>query len=323
MNAEKKNELIAKKLSENISDEENVLLKQWLDASSENADTFEKAQLAWFLTAQQTVPADTDEAWNKLGSLIQAKERKDRGKIISTQWIGRIAAVLVLVFGIGFLFSKYYNQPHMKTIASADKTMKVLLPDSSIVWLNKNSEISFNQKFTTNKREVKLKGEAYFEVMHDIAQPFIVLANNTITEDIGTSFNMRAVNTEPTVEVTVATGEVSFTEAGDKNKIHLLPGDKGVFNRSSHQLSVSKNNDANFLAWKTNKLIFEKNTLREVALTISKYYNISFTANEETANILFTGTFDRASISDVIKILETSTGIQISKQQNGYIISAK
>lgn len=323
MNSELPDELIAKKLSGNISEQEDAMLSKWLGEARENAGAFEKAQQAWGLTLQHTVVADTDAAWNKLKGAINAEQQSGVVKVRSMQQVWRIAAAIVLIVGVGFLFNTFLNQPQLKTIASADKPIKVELPDKSVAWLNRNSQVTFDEKFKGNKREVKLQGEAFFEVVHNEKQPFIITANNTVTEDIGTSFNIRAIKGEGQVEVTVATGEVALSEAGDKSKIYLMPGDKGVFEAATHRLSSIKNNDPNFMAWQTNKLVFDKNSLSEVAATLGKYYNIDFEVNSDAAQILFTGTFDHASIEDAIRILETSTGTQITRQTKGYSISIK
>jgi ferric-dicitrate binding protein FerR (iron transport regulator) len=323
MDSEKQYELMAKSLSGNITGEEQALLNQWLGESKENALAFEQVKQAWALTSQQTVVADTDSAWNKLKGSIEAEEKTEVIKIVPMRWAARIAAAVVALVAIGFLLNNYVSSPQLKTIASGNQTLKVVLPDNSVAWLNKNSELEFTEKFSGNKREVKLKGEAFFDVVHDEAKPFIITANQTVTEDIGTSFNVRAMEEEGTVEVTVATGKVSFTEEGDKGKIFLSPGDRGVFEKQTHRLSSLKNNDANYMAWQTGKVVFDKSTLREVAATLGRYYNTSFATDSAAADVLFTGTFDHASVEDAIKILETSTGSRISKQQNSYIISAK
>lgn len=323
MNVEKQYELIAKKLSGNISEEENGMLSQWLSESPENAATFDKASQAWQLSSQHTVVADTDAAWNKLKGVINESGDSTTSKVFPLRQLMRIAAAVVIVLGVGILFNALVNQPQLKTVASADSTIKVVLPDKSVAWLNRNSSITFDEKFKGKTREVKLQGEAFFEVVHDENQPFIITANNTVTEDIGTSFNIRALNTEDHVEVTVSTGKVALSEAGDKSKIYLLPGDKGLFEKATHRLSAVKNSDPNFMAWQTNKLVFDKNNLSEVAATLSKYYNTGFEVNSNAAQILFTGTFDHTKMEDAIRILETSTDTKFIRQSNGYIISAK
>lgn len=322
MNIELRDELIAKKLSGNISEQEEALLNTWLGQSRENAYAYEQAKQAWNLTLQHTVVADTDAAWSKLQGAMHAAP----GKVVKMQpmqKVWRAAAAIVLLIAAGFLFNTILNQPHLKTVASANTTIKVVLPDKSVAWLNRNSEITFDEKFKGNKREVKLQGEAFFEVVHNAQQPFIISANNTVTEDIGTSFNVKAIKDEGKVEVTVATGEVALSEAGDKSKIFLSPGDRGIFEAATHRLSSVKNSDRNFMAWQTQKLLFDKDSLSKVAATLGNYFNTSFEVNSDAAQILFTGTFDHVSMEDAIRILETSTGTQIMRQSKGYRISVK
>ena len=322
MEVEKQYELIAKLLSENISEDEKAMLDQWLSESRDNADILEKAKQAWTLSGNQTIAADTDLAWNKLKAKL-VEEKIEVKRTSPMYWISRVAAAVILLIGIGFILNNYLNRVPLQTVASGDSTMNIHLPDGSTVWLNRNSELTYAVKFTGKKRTVSLKGEAFFEVQHDSLHPFVISAEKTTTTVLGTSFDVRALTNEATVEVTVATGRVSFADAKGDKKTYLLPGDKGVFEKGSHALATVRNADHNFLAWKTHKLVFENNTLNEVAAVMSKYYGIEFKIPDKaTAAILFTGTFDEAGINDAIKIVETSTATSISKQQNGYIISA-
>ncbi|HLP19879.1 MAG TPA: FecR domain-containing protein [Chitinophagales bacterium] len=323
MNTEKQYELIAKSLSGNISDQEKAMLEQWLGENAENATVYAQAKRAWELTAEQTVVADTDAAWQKLSSLIAEGEKTEVIRISPVGWFTRIAAAVAVLVGIGFLFSTFFDkQPQMKTIASANEMLKVVLPDSSVVWLNKGSQIAYLENFEGDKREVKLTGEAFFDVVHKEDKPFVIEANKTTITDIGTSFNVRAYSNEPQVEVSVATGVVGFSST-KKEQVILNAGYHAVFDLKSATIHSEQNKSANYMAWKTGQLMFENNTLGEVAATLSRYYNTNIVTDSAAATILFTGNFNHAGIGDAMRILETSTGVEVSKQQNGYNMSAR
>lgn len=319
MISENQYELIAKSLSGNITGAEQAMLDQWLAESPENARAFDEARRAWELTAQYTVVADTDAAWQKLHQSIAENSQQQR----TGTWIMRIAAAVVLLVGIGYLFTTVFNQPvKMKTIASSGETLKVTLPDSSTVWLNRGSRIAFAEGFKGDNRAVQLTGEAFFDVIHRTDKPFVITAGSTTVTDIGTSFNVRAYEGEKQVEVSVATGIVEFTD-NKQNKVTLNEGYHAVYNTASAKMLAEKNESANYMAWKTGQLVFEKNTLSQVAATLGRYYNTSIAVDSTAATMLFTGSFNNASISEAVQILETSTGVEVSKQQNGYSMSAR
>lgn len=321
MISENQYELIAKSLSGNITALEQAMLDQWLAESPDNALAFEEARRVWELTAQYTVVADTDAAWQKLHQSIAESSQQQQPR--TGAWVMRIAAAVVLLAGIGYLFTTVFNQPvAIRTIASAGETLKVTLPDSSVVWLNRGSSIAFAEGFKGDSRTVQLTGEAFFDVVHRTDKPFVITAGNATITDIGTTFNVRAYKNEKQVEVSVATGIVDFA-GSNKARVTLNAGYHAVYNASSATMLANKNESTNYMAWKTGKLVFENDNLNQVAATLGRYYNTSITVDSTAATMLFTGSFNQATISDAMRILETSTGVHVSKQQNGYSMSAR
>lgn len=321
MISEKQYELIAKSLSGNITGLEQAMLDQWLAESPGNARAFDEARRAWELAAQHTVVADTDAAWQKLHQSIAESSQQQKPR--TGTWVMRVAAAVVLLVGIGYLFTTVFNQPvTMRTIASVGETLKVTLPDSSVVWLNRGSSIAFAEGFKGDTRKVQLTGEAFFDVVHRTDQPFVITAGSTTITDIGTSFNVRAYEGEKQVEVSVATGIVEFAD-NKQNKVTLNEGYHAVYNTASAKMLAEKNESANYMAWKTGQLVFEKNTLSQVAATLGRYYNTSIAVDSTAATMLFTGSFNHATIGEAMQILETSTGVEVNKQQNGYSMSAR
>ncbi|HVV02934.1 MAG TPA: FecR family protein, partial [Puia sp.] len=84
----------------------------------------------------------------------------------------------------------------------------LLLPDSTQVWLNASSTLEFPEHFRTNKREVTLSGEAYFDVRHSEKTPFIIHTGKVSTTVLGTSFNIKAYPDRQHIIVSVSTGKV-------------------------------------------------------------------------------------------------------------------
>src|SRR3546814_15170548 len=83
-----------------------------------------------------------------------------------------------------------------------------ILPDGSIVWLKPNTWISFPPTFASSKREVKMEGEAFFEVTTDASSPFVVYSGDLVTRVVGPSFNITAYGEGTMEEVTDYTGKV-------------------------------------------------------------------------------------------------------------------
>src|SRR5690606_1488289 len=95
---------------------------------------------------------------------------------------------------------------------------RITLSDGSQVWLNESSTIRYPEHFEKDKREVLLSGEACFDVGPDKKRPFVVKTSKVTTRVLGTSFNVNAYQKEPQTKVTVETGRVAVSLAGDQKE---------------------------------------------------------------------------------------------------------
>lgn len=87
----------------------------------------------------------------------------------------RAAAIAILMLSIGFLAKQYIQNPPASIIARSGEEQKVIqLPDGSQVFLNKNTALTYPEKFRRNNRQVKLTGEGFFEVTKNPHKPFVV-----------------------------------------------------------------------------------------------------------------------------------------------------
>jgi len=93
------------------------------------------------------------------------------------------------------------------------------LEDGTMIWIHPNSKIEFPSKFLKNSRDLKLHGEAFFEVTKDPSRPFIITTDNVTTQVLGTSFNIKAYDKDASIEVSVLTGKVSVHVARSENKV--------------------------------------------------------------------------------------------------------
>lgn len=125
---------------------------------------------------------------------------------------------------------------------STKKPMLLMLPDSSSVVLLSGSILSYPARFEANVREVQLKGEAFFEITKHADQPFFVHTRTITTRVVGTSFNVRAYDHEPDVDVTVKTGKVSVYPTNKnriivpENAVLLLPDQHIIYNKTAGKM---------------------------------------------------------------------------------------
>lgn len=168
-------------------------------------------------------------------------------------WSWMAAAVVTLLMVVGswyFLRQGTHSGKADRPMATApagdvltevtnqhDEPRLVNLPDGSSVMLKKGSTLSFPQTFAGDTREIRLNGEAFFEVAKDASKPFYVFANEVVTKVLGTSFTIRSFPTDRQVTVAVKTGKVSVFRSEGKVKgsnpaVVLVPNEQVVFEKS-------------------------------------------------------------------------------------------
>ncbi|MEP1782950.1 FecR domain-containing protein, partial [Reichenbachiella sp.] len=193
--------------------------------------------------------------------------------------------------------------------------IKVLLPDQSEIWLNQQSEISYDSDFGISHRILSLQGEAFFDIQKSEI-PFVINTNQTKTEVLGTAFNLRSFAEE--TELTLIRGSVAFSEKDNpSNKVILIPGERAIHQVGSDQILKSENSDANFIAWKEEVLVFDKTELDEVITALEKYFDIKVEVNNlQLYNCRFTGRFYNPNLDIILEVLSASLNIKYTLKDN-------
>lgn len=191
------------------------------------------------------------------------------------------------------------------------KEYHFILPDGSAVWLNAASSIVYPTCFTGKKRRVKVTGEVYFQVVHNVENPFVVQVGNQLIEDVGTAFNVNAYPDESGIRTTVAEGAARII-IGRQSAI-LKPGQQAYVNSD---LKIIPHADMEtVLGWRNGSFQFHNTNLREVMRQIGRWYNVSTEYKGDIVPQLFTGRIPRnMAISKVLIILE-ELGVKFSIKQ--------
>lgn len=230
----------------------------------------------------------------------------------------RVAAILVFPLLFLSLWSLTRQKPAAVTeFVSQEITApkgirsQVVLPDRTIVWLNSGSSLSYQTPFVHNgSREVKLSGEALFEVTHDVANPFIVHAGVGRLEVLGTTFNIKAYAEEPEIEVALLEGKLQFVAGegpGKSSGVILSPGERAVYEKDKG-IAVSRESLEKYAAWRYGKLVFDETPMLEVADCLERWFGVEVIVTDPRLNAYrFTTTFDNQSLPQVLELLELSS----------------
>lgn len=214
---------------------------------------------------------------------LQHKKKISRRRI----WIPvSVVLTLAITFGIAYYQGLFFSQTTPRWITSdSPKGQKsiITLKDGSRVFLNAGSSITYPEVFFPGSREVKLSGEAFFEITKNPRRPFIVTTGNVTTKVLGTSFNIQAFPAKQ-ISITVAMGSVQVEatrpqeQQDDKqhaDRVILNPNDQAVFSSEKEGLTISKVNIGKYLAWKDNTLFFEDTSIEDVAAVLGRWYNVT------------------------------------------------
>lgn len=277
------------------------------------------------------VAIDVDKAWDKVQSKLDAEESASTeiaspNRFLRSSFV-RIAAAGLILLGLGSAslymnYNGYFSKKITVTTGINDKNIVVALSDGSKVTMNRNSEFSYRESFGKHRRDVKLKGEAFFEISPDKEKPFIIDAGKATVKVVGTSFNVITENPEAAVEVYVKTGKVLLSDIDNLKSISLEPEYIGKIGSAISDKSV--NNNPNYMSWNTGRLEYTGQKLDVVFKDLKRVYNMDIVADDNS--ILenpWTSPIDSAKEETIIQLFCVSFNLSYSKDGNVYHLNKK
>ena len=320
-------DLLAKYLADETDTHESDMISEWIIASEDNKKTFNHSKMVWD-GAKNYRKVDVNAAWAKLNitkkkevEFIDIQEVKP---IIKLNWLNnllKIAAVLVVLFGLWFVAARQFTTPQndVLTFKSGSKSIEKILPDGTKILLSKNSQITYPKTFEGNTREINLLGEGFFDVHHDAAHPFIIHTQGTVVKVLGTSFNIRAYNAQ--VQVHVKIGKVQFSK--NNAKVVLIKGQKGETLANVDAIIKSEVIEVEtVIKEKLSSFVFNKMSLSKVAESLSKRFNkdIKF-SRDKIKNCELTATFENEKLENIIAVIAETFNLKVDNQVDMIILS--
>ena len=199
------------------------------------------------------------------------------------------------------------------------------LADGTEVWLNAETEIRYPVQFTGDKRVVYLDGEAYFTVAPDKNKPFTVVSTHASVSVLGTQFNFRAYPDEQDVQTTLVSGSVIMQSEKYKQQVKLVPGEQGVLEKRSANLTKLEVNTYLYTAWKDGRFAFRDARLEDLFNILARWYDLSvFYQSPEAKDIRFTGDLNKTDdFKSILKIIEQNERVTFTVNQRTVFIQAK
>lgn len=204
------------------------------------------------------------------------------------------------------------------------REFKIILEDSTVVWLNSESTLSYPEVFGTDERRVHVTGEAYFAVKPDAKRPFYVETDEQVVRVYGTTFNVRAYADDPYIYTTLEHGSISISRSeSPSGEVLMSPGHQALLNREDSKLNMRIVDTQVITGWRNGRFVFEDQPLSVIMRDLARWYDFEYEFEEpELEEIIFMGSIPRYSDFTVAKrILERSGDIELRTSDNKIIIS--
>jgi len=309
--------LLPKYFSGEATPEESRLVDEWLSADKDNRKEFDAFAKLWKITGSVSGEDEInlESEWQKLESVVMPAA----AKTISLGRILQIAASVILISALAYFGTKITGVKTESAPVAALSTHT--LPDESIVSLNAGSRLTYQKGFGITHRNLTLKGEAYFEVGQNATLPFIISSGDASIKVTGTTFNVKAYADQPEIRVTVTSGTVLLYETGKPaGEAVLHAGETGIYNKSMKTVNKKDVLDINDMAWKTKILDFYNTPLQEAAGILENTYHQTIVVDPGVRSCSITVRFDNQEFGDILRVMEYTLDLKITKEGNRIII---
>jgi transmembrane sensor len=272
-------------------------------------------------------------AWNRLQRKIQDSEISDseiynarqKAKIKTITpaiQFARIGFAVILIAVVSYLAINQFGlfQHRSENLASSTistelgNIKQIVLGDGSIVILNAASTLQISSGFGSTNREVQLSGEAYFEVVHNSAVPFVVRTNRLTVTDLGTIFDLKAFSDEENNSVALLKGTIEVhksTKDETANQNILQPGQQYTYNKTTNKSNIGSFDTQQVTGWKDNVLVFTNTELLKVFKVLERAYGVKFQLEDKSLKDLkISANFNQVSFWTVVKALKSLTGLE-------------
>ena len=197
------------------------------------------------------------------------------------------------------------------------------LPDGTVVWVNSESSLRFPEKFTSNRREVFLEGEAYFEVKKDANRPFYVYTEVGKVRVLGTAFNVCAYSNDRFWQTTLVEGSVMINQ--EEKEVLLKPNEQYQIDVRTGKAGLREVLPELYTSWRDGKFYFKAYTFEELVEKLERWYDFKmFYMNEEIKTRRFSGVVNKyLPLEEMFKFLQMTSDVQFNVKGNVVTASLK
>uniref|UniRef100_UPI0032177411 FecR family protein n=1 Tax=uncultured Draconibacterium sp. TaxID=1573823 RepID=UPI0032177411 len=306
-----KNKVIKRYLKGNYSVNDHLQMKKWFRDNSEYKEIEPLLEDTWEAYKGRKSEQPGQHVFEKIISKIWLEEEdKKTGNNLRNIFI-RVAAALLIGLVAGYFVSGLkqtsYEPVYFTAHAPKGSISETVLPDGSLVILNAGSRLEYALGKNNQVNEVRLNGEAWFDIHHNPERKFVVKTSHYNVNVTGTQFNVKAYEKDEKITTTLEKGSVVI-ESGEKILLayspRLKPGEQFSLNKESQKGILSKVNTKIYTTWKDNKLIFINMDLDELFVLLERKFGVDIEIlNSEILDLHYTGTIKNETILEILDLI--------------------
>jgi ferric-dicitrate binding protein FerR (iron transport regulator) len=313
------NETIKRFFSKSNSEDDLKKLFLWFNSAKGQSEIKKSLDKSWdTFEEDDNIEVDSGKMIQNIKNRIQYNQTS-KLRLKMKQFLP-YAAMLAIVFCFVFYLSAYFknntdqfvNTNNISVITEKGQRSKVILPDSSIVWLNSGTTLSYCENFSQNERKVTLDGQAFFDVAHKTDSPFTVQCNDLLISVLGTKFDVGAYPESSKISVMLESGKVELSHQRIKSFTYTMsPGELAEFDVSDYKMNIRHPDMIKYCSWKDGVLLFKNDPMEMVIEKLERWYNIDVVVKDaEVYQSIFTGTIQNESYEQIFRLIEFSCPVK-------------
>jgi ferric-dicitrate binding protein FerR (iron transport regulator) len=239
----------------------------------------------------------------------------------------RYAAIVVVASSLGFFANRLtkdeksiISENHIEYSSEKGSVSSVRLDDGSTIWLSSGTKLAID-KGRDGKTIARLNGEAYFDLVPNLKRRFVVDLGKFQVHDIGTTFNIRAYESENKISTSLINGQIDLVQESGSSILTVKPGEYVEYDKNNNRIEVNQHDTSEITAWKDGKFVFIDESLGEICKELERWYNIEINIEDRSlSEIKYTSVVKRStSVEMVLKYLSVTDQIkyEITNKKEG------
>lgn len=269
---------------------------------------------------------DKEQAYHRFCDRASSKGNTGGTSFFRLHWRSAVAAAAIALAvalpwaGYEYATSSMTRQLAQIRVSSSDGSIsEVRLPDGSRVWLNARSHIEYSQGFGISDRNVKLTGEACFDVSKNKELPFVVSTKSANLKVLGTRFTFRDYPEDQCVTVKLMRGHVDIASTKTGKHMEMVGNERLTLNKGTGQMTKMKMEDGNRSdSWIHGELFFDEIPLIQIAQTLERTYKVKIKVAQQLRQRAFYGTFRQTTtIEDILSTMAKTQQMRYKRLKSG------